>query len=113
MAVDISSAQLGVDGRTPAQPLRVVGSFVPIIPFSVDGAGVGAASDTATIIFPALKSIRGWVVDAYVTSTGSKVDDDAITVTVSGNTMTIKENGAGTIELDTYQGIVWGDVVLA
>jgi hypothetical protein len=113
MSVDISSAQKGFDGQTPAKPMRVIGSFMPMIPFVVDGAGVSTTSDTGTITFPQLTLIRGWVVDAYVTSSGSKVDDDAITVTVSGNVMTIKENGAGTIELDTYQGIVWGDAKLA
>jgi len=104
---------VGVDGKKPAKPVEVIGSFLPIVPFKVDGAGASTGNDSISITFPNMKTIHGWVVDAYVTSTGAKTDDDAILVTASGNVLTITEAGAGTIELDTYQGLVWGDARLA
>jgi hypothetical protein len=113
MAVDVTSAQAGYDGRTPAGPLRVVGSFVSVIPFSVSGAGVGATSDTATVIFPGLKVIKGCIVQARKIADGSGADNDATIYTFSGNTLTIVEEGAGTIETNVYSGFVWGDVALA
>lgn len=113
MSYDASGDVVGINGLKPANPAQVIGSFLPIIPFKVSGAGAATDTDTITITFPALKTIHGWLVDAYVIASGSKVDDDAITVTVSGNVMTIVENGAGTIEADRYQGLVWGDAKLA
>jgi len=113
MAVDITSAQIGYDGRTPAGPLRVVGSFISIVPFSVSGAGVSSTSDTGTVIFPSLKTIRGGIFQARKIADGSGADNDATTYTFSGNTLTIVEAAGGTIETNIYSGFVWGDVALA
>ena len=112
MSYNASGDAYGYDGQKPPKPIRNIGSFNPIVPFKVDGAGASTSTDTITITFPSLSSIEGHLVSAFVTASGSKVDDDAITVTVSGNTLTIVENGAGTIEADTYHGIVWGKAKL-
>ena len=112
MAVDITADQSGWDGRSPAQPLFAIGSILALVPFSVSGAGVSTTSDTATIIFPSLKTIRGFVVQPRTISTGEigHATDNNVTVTVSGNTMTIVEVAAGDIEVNVYSGFVWGDL---
>ena len=112
MSYDASGDVLGFDNKNPAKLVPAVGSFLPLIPFVVSGLGAGVTTDTITITFPALRSIVGWVCDVYVLANGSKVDDDAVTITASGNTLTIVENGAGTIEADRYQGLVWGPAKL-
>ena len=108
MSYDASGDVLGVDSETPARPLRVVGSFAPVVPFVVSGAGASTNTDTITVTFPSLRTIAGWTVDAYDLSSGSKASDDAIIVTASGNILTIVEVAGGIIEANRYQGIVWG-----
>ena len=113
MAYDASGDAVGVDGSSRPSPARVVGSFLPIIPFKVSGAGASTSTDTITITFPSLSSITGWMVDVYALADGSKASDDAIIVTVSGNVLTITEVSAGIIEANRYQGFVWGPTKLA
>jgi hypothetical protein len=108
-----SGDAVGVDGKKPPRPVAVIGSFMPVVPFKVDGAGASTGNDSISITFPGLKSIHGHLVQAFVTATGATTNDDALLVTVSGNVLTITEGGAGTIETDTYHGLVWGEANLA
>lgn len=109
---DAKADVVGFDGKKPPRLTPVIGSFSPSVYFKVDGAGASTGNDSISIVFPQLRTIQGHLVQAYVTATGAKTDDDAILVTISGNVMTITEAGAGTIELDTYHGVVWGDAKL-
>lgn len=112
MSYDATGDAFGYDGQKPTKPARVIGSFLPIVPFVVSGLGASTATDTITVTFPSLKTIQGWTVDAYDLSTGTKASDDAILVTASGNVLTIVEASGGIIEANRYQGLVWGNAKL-
>lgn len=110
MSYDASGDATGFDRKNPPKVVPAIGSFVPVVPFVVSGAGATTATDTITITFPSLRDIVGFTVDAYDLSDGSKASDDAIKVTASGNVLTILEVSAGVIEANRYQGFVWGTI---
>jgi hypothetical protein len=101
---------LGFDNKNPAKAMPAIGSYTPLVPFVVSGAGASTGNDSISITFPSLREIVGWVCDVYLLADGSKASDDAILVTKSGNTLTITEAAGGVIEVNRYQGFAWGPI---
>lgn len=101
----MANVTIGFDGKSPPTALPAIGSFCPLVPFTLDAT---ATTTSETITFPNLSVIKGWILMAV---TSGVVDDSAaITTSASGNVLTIAD-GTG-FDLDdantVVYGLVWG-----
>lgn len=100
------------DGTAVPKVLRVVGSFIS---FAVANVVVAATVTSVAIPFPQLKTIDGILGLTVRTQSGGAIRTNvAMTVSVSGNVLTLGESGGFDIDADTcvIDVAVWGKAVL-
>ncbi len=106
----MSNTTVGFDGKSPPSLLPAIGSFTPMIPFTMTTSGGATTSETIT--FSQLKTIRGAMIFQL---DGGLIVAGLVAVSWSGNVLTIAD-GSGDIDgggdnSPIFYGLVWGDAL--
>ena len=102
-----------IDGTSVPKLFKAIGSFIRLAAARVT---IEATVTSAAITFPQLSSIDGVVgLSVRTSSTGAIRTNVDLTVSVSGNVLTLGEAGSFNLDADTciIDVLVWGKAKLA